>query len=370
MAATTVNTELYDRSKDVKDFDDSKAGVKGLVDSGITTIPRFFVHPVETLSDLGRNSTTQPNTLVIPLIDLSGVDDSDFRSTIVENIARSSRDLGFFQIINHGIEVEALERVIVAIKGFHEQPVDVKARMYRRDKKSNISFYSNLDLFHSKAAAWRDTLHIKLGPNLPEIDEIPEICRNGVMEWNQNVTNLGEMLMGLLSEGLGLDTERLKDMGFLERRVMAASYYPCCPQPDLTVGIASHTDPGALTILLQDQIGGLQVKYGDQWLDVKPVPGALVINIGDLLQIASNDEYRSVEHRVLANPVKEPRISTAVFFSPSIGDSLYGPLTELVSLEKPPKYRQFTYTDYMTRFFTKELDSKSLLNCYRLLDTE
>jgi isopenicillin N synthase-like dioxygenase len=71
---------------------------------------------------------------------------------------------------------------------------------------------------------------------------------------------------------------------------MAAHYYPYCPQPDLTVGIMSHTDPGVLTVLLQDQIGGLQVKHGEGWVDVKPVPGAIVINVGDIMQVGTSNQ--------------------------------------------------------------------------------
>ncbi|KAH7570895.1 hypothetical protein JRO89_XS05G0216500 [Xanthoceras sorbifolium] len=360
-----MNPESYDRAVHIKQFDDAKTGVKGLIDSGITTIPRFFIHPPETLSALEPNSTTRPDPQLIPTIDLSGL-----RSTIVEKIARASRELGFFQVVNHGIEPEVLERVIGAIKGFHEQPAEIKARVYRRDMNRGVSFFSNIDLFHSQAASWRDTLQVKLGPTLPELDEIPEICRNEVVEWNQNVTKLGEVLMELLCEGLGVDMGRLKEMEFLRGRTMVAHYYPYCPQPDLTVGTASHTDPGALTILLQDQTGGLQVKCGEEWMDVKPVPGALVINIGDILQIMSNDEYKSVDHRVVANASREPRISVAVFFNSSDRDSLHGPLPELISPEKPALFRQFSYADYMRRFFTKELDGNSLVNYYRLSGRE
>ncbi|KAK2635592.1 hypothetical protein Ddye_030384 [Dipteronia dyeriana] len=359
-----MNTESYDRAKQVQQFDDSKTGVKGLVDSGITTIPRFFIHPPETLSDIKPNSTTRPDAELIPTIDLS-----DLRPTIVEKIARASRDLGFFQIVNHGIEPEILERLIGAIKGFHEQPAEIKAPVYSRERNRGVSFSSNVDLFSSKAASWRDTLQVKLGPTQPELDKIPEICRNQVVEWNQNVTKLGEVLMQFLCEGLGVDKERFKEMNFSEGRTMVAHYYPYCPQPDLTLGISSHTDPGVLTILLQDQRGGLQVKRGEEWVDVKPVPGALVINIGDILQIISNDEYKSVEHRVFANASREPRISVAVFFHSSDRDSLHGPLSELISPEKPAHFRQFSYTEFMGRFFTKELDGKSLANYYRLSGT-
>ncbi|PNT15814.2 hypothetical protein POPTR_010G107500v4 [Populus trichocarpa] len=371
MAATindTANQE-YDRSKEVKQFDDSKIGVKGLIDSGITSIPRIFIHPPETLSDLkSKRSTRLPDSEsnLIPTIDISGLEDSNRRSAVVDKVGRACREFGFFQVVNHGVPLEVLDRTIGGIKGFHELPTEEKMRWYRREMGSGVSFLSNVDLFHSKAASWRDTLQMTLGPNLPELEEIPEICRNELVDWNQCAKQLGELLMELLCEGLGLNAGKLKDLTFLDARTMAAHYYPYCPQPDLTVGIMSHTDPGVLTVLLQDQIGGLQVKHGEGWVDVKPVPGAIVINVGDIMQILSNDEYKSNEHRVLANGCHEPRISIAIFFNPLKRDSLFGPFPELISPEKPAVYREFIYTDYIKRFFTKELDGKSLTNYYKL----
>ncbi|GMI79045.1 hypothetical protein like AT1G06620 [Hibiscus trionum] len=357
--ATAVNGNHYDRAEEVKRFDESKIGVKGLLDSGLTTIPSIFIHPPETLSDLKPKPKQQ--SVAIPTIDLSGP-----RSTVVEQVAAASRTFGFFQIVNHGVPVQVLDRMIGSIRAFHEQPTDVKAKFYTRDIATGVNFISNVDLFHSKAASWRDTLQIKLGPTLPELENIPEVCRDEVVQWNLHSEALGERLMGLLSEGLGLDTDRLKNTTCLDARMMVGHYYPHCPQPDLTVGIASHTDPGVLTLLLQDHIGGLQIKHQGDWVDVKPVHGALVINIADILQIMSNDEYVSVEHRVLANPSEEPRVSIAVFYNPSAREALYGPFSELTSPEKPPRYRQFVYHDYMKRFFTKELDGKTLTNYYRM----
>ena len=97
---------------------------------------------------------------------------------------------------------------------------------------------------------------------------------------------MARVLYALLSEGLGLGAERLTEMGLVEGRVMVGHYYPFCPQPDLTVGLNSHADPGALTVLLQDHIGGLQVETKQGWIHVRPQPNALVINIGDFLQVS------------------------------------------------------------------------------------
>ncbi|KAI4313718.1 hypothetical protein L6164_026674 [Bauhinia variegata] len=362
----TVNggdsAEPYDRAKAVKQFDESKIGVKGIVDSGIQKIPPFFVHPSETLSDLKTRSESE---IEIPTVDLSGVESPDCRPAIVDQIRRAASTLGFFQIINHGIATEVLDRTIASLKAFHEQPTESKTRVYRREMGTGVSFMSNVDLYQSKAASWRDTLQIRLGPRLADVDEIPEICRDQVIEWDRHIVRLGEILMGSLSEGLGLNTETLKKMTCYEGRVMVGHYYPFCPQPDLTVGLTSHADPGVLTVLLQDSVGGLQVRSREGWLDVKPVPGALVINIGDLLQMISNEEYKSVDHRVLANGSGEPRVSVAVFYNPSARENLFGPLPELTSAEKPARYRSFTLNEFMTRFFSKQLDGKSLSNYFR-----
>jgi len=82
-------------------------------------------------------------------------------------------------------------------------------------------------------------------------------------------------------------------------------------------------------------------------------------------QIISNEEYKSADHRVLANPSNEPRVSIAVFLNPGHREKLFGPLPELISAEKPSLYRDFTLNEFMTRFFKKELDGKSLTNFFR-----
>ncbi|MBA0845344.1 hypothetical protein Goarm_023360, partial [Gossypium armourianum] len=109
---------------------------------------------------------------------------------------------------------------------------------------------------------------------------------------------------------------------------LRVNFYPKCPQPDLTLGLSSHSDPGGMTLLLPDHdIAGLQVRKNGNWITVKPVPNAFIVNVGDQIQVMSNATYKSVEHRVIVNSVKD-RVSLAFFYNPK-SDLLIEPAKEL-----------------------------------------
>ncbi|KAJ0478605.1 putative deacetoxyvindoline 4-hydroxylase [Helianthus annuus] len=166
--------------------------------------------------------------------------------------------MGFFQVVNHGIPLSVMNEALQGISRFHEQDVEIKKWFYTRDASRPVVYNSNLDLYTSTTANWRDTFFSFMAPSPPPPEELPE--------------------------ALGLKPSYLGDLDCDKGLAFVGHCYPACPQPDLTMGTTKHTDTGFLTVLLQDEIRGLQILHQNQWVDVPPTPGALVINIGDLLQ--------------------------------------------------------------------------------------
>ncbi|KAL7144917.1 hypothetical protein ABFS83_07G043200 [Erythranthe nasuta] len=276
-----VRETKYDRAGELKSFDETKAGVKGLVDSGVETIPRIFRLPEE----YPTNTTAHANesNFDIPVFDL-GKQSID-RKVTVEKIRHASEKYGFFQVVNHGIPVSVLDEMLCGVRRFNEMDTEAKKVYYTRDVTRKFVYNSNFDLYSVPTVNWRDTFLSFMAPNPPKPEELPASCRDIQIEYSRHVMNLGFRLFGLLSEALGLEYSQLTEMGCTDGLTFVGHYYPACPQPELTLGATNHTDDAFLTVLLQDQIGGLQVFLDNTWIDIPPVHGALVINIGDLLQV-------------------------------------------------------------------------------------
>ena len=147
--------------KRVKEFQESKAGVKGIVDSGVTKIPRMFIHP--PAEDLQQNNK-QEHHFQVPTIDLKGIDKSPARrKEVISEISKAAEAWGFFQIVNHGVPLDVMDDVLKSVRRFHEQPHEAKAEWYSRDFRNKaFNYFSNGDvkiLNPSTPAGWRDSIH-------------------------------------------------------------------------------------------------------------------------------------------------------------------------------------------------------------------
>ncbi|KAE9619060.1 putative deacetoxyvindoline 4-hydroxylase [Lupinus albus] len=338
------------QKQELKAFDDTKTGVKGLVDAGITKIPRIFT--ASTIENSFKTSTSTSNELQIPVIDLK------YEELQKDGVAR--KDI-IDKVVNHGIPKEVLDDMIEGVRRFHEQTHDVKKEFYTRDGSRKVRFFSNFDLYESKAANWRDTTICGMAPDPPKPEQLTITCREIMICYSKHVKRLRDIILELLSEALQLKRKHLEEMECGKGHVLVSHYYPACPEPDKTMGITEHSDPDFFTILLQDCIGGLQVFYQNQWVDIKPVEGALVINLRDLIQLISNDKLKSGKHRVLANTIG-PRISVACFFNTYYYPSnrVYGPIKELLSEPSLPLYKETTARDYVLYYNSKGLRTPAL----------
>lgn len=353
----------HGRLEKLEAFDETKAGVKGLVDQGIAEVPSIFVRSQE---DISRDYPTAViGSFHIPVIDLQfGIESQ--RNCVVDSIRRASETLGFFQLVNHGVPEAVMNDMLKGVRAFFELPKEQKMKLYRRDSGVPAKYVSNFDLYTTGFANWRDTLAVMMHPEEAGTNELPLVCRDKIAEYSKHIDKLATTLFELLSEALSLDSNHLSDLGCTGGHTLQCHYYPPCPEPELTMGISKHTDPCFITILLQDQTGGLQVLYENKfWIDVPHVDGALVVNMGDLLQILSNDKFTSAAHRAVVK-TKGPRISVAAFCKIHHIPRVYGPIKELTSEDNPPKYREITGNKYISSFRSKGLDGIPPLQSLKL----
>ena len=171
-----TNTDsTYDRKTEVKAFDDSKTGVKGLLESGLEKIPRMFYTDKLNLTETSKSDSK----FTIPIIDLKGLHGDSVRHTeIVDQIRSACQKWGFFQVINHGIPTEVLDGMIKGIQRFHEQDAEVRKEFYGRDSGKKVRYFSNAHLLQSEEANWRDTLGWQTAPNPAKPEEIPAVFRS------------------------------------------------------------------------------------------------------------------------------------------------------------------------------------------------
>lgn len=291
----------------------------------------------------------------IPLVDLEDLNESA-RHMVIHKIRHACQQHGIFQIVNHGVHEKVIQNMLDVAREFFTMPAENRALLYSEDPSRVVRLSTSFNIQKENVFNWRDYLRHHCHPLEDYIDSWPAkpaAYREVASKYCREVRALILKLLCVISESLGLEPDFLNKALGKHGQHMAINYYPRCPNPELTYGLPSHTDPNALTVLLQDQISGLQLLMNGRWVAVPPIPNAFVVNIGDQLQVLSNGIYKSAIHRAIVNP-SESRISIPTFYCPS-PDAVIEPADLLINPDNPVRYRKFTYQEYYHNFWSAGL---------------
>jgi isopenicillin N synthase-like dioxygenase len=257
---------------------------------------------------------------------------------------RACREFGFFYVTGHGVDPRLVTALAGLARNFFAQPVDHKLRIAmsgggrawrgyfpvggeltsgRPDRKEGVYFGTELALTDPRVRAGLP-LH---GPNL--FPDLPGF-RERVLEYMGAVTTVGQRLLCEIASGLGLQRDYILERYTRDPTVLFRIFnYP--PGRAGELGVGEHTDYGFLTLLWQDETGGLEVQHQDRWLDVPPIPGSFVCNVGDMLERLTGGRYVSALHRARNNTQRD-RISMPLFLDPRF-DAVLLPIS---AAESPP----------------------------------
>jgi len=284
----------------------------------------------------------------VPVIDIAELESP----ASLAAIDRACREWGFFQVTGHGIEPALLRDVFDVSRNFFAQPAGEKRRV-QRDADNPWGYYDR-ELTKNRQD-WKEIYDFgpadggTLKPRWPS-GHLRLRFEPIVRAYYASCRALALRLLSAMASNLGVSASHLVQ-GFDDAHTsfLRLNYYPQCRLScgdERPFGVGEHTDAGALTLLLQDDQAGLEVCREGRWFLVEPTPGALVINIGDMIQVWSNDRYRAALHRVVTNPTRD-RYSVPFFLSPSY-ETTYAPLPTTVTPERPARYRPIQWREFRT----------------------
>jgi isopenicillin N synthase-like dioxygenase len=280
----------------------------------------------------------------LPIIDIGNL-----RSAATQRaIDAACREWGFFQVVGHGIAERTLAALRREMRAFFALPHSAK-RAVVRTAENPWGFYDRE--LTKRTRDWKQVYDYgpadggAIAPQLPA--ELPRFAA-AIARFYAECDALAFELVEVIAGNLGMPPGAL-DACFRPEHTsfLRLNYYPPCPTParpaglDLpnagSLGVNHHTDAGALTLLLQDEQPGLEVLHDGAWHLVEPRRDALVVNIGDIVQVWSNDRYTAALHRGLVSADAE-RYSAPFFFNPAYATE-YAPLPSTVDARHPPRYR-------------------------------
>jgi isopenicillin N synthase-like dioxygenase len=303
-----------------------------------------------------------------PVIDVSGLAEGDdgARVRVAADLERPCAEWGVFQIVGHGVPADELAEFEAAMRRFFARPPDEKATVRRT--RENARGYYDEELTKNRPD-WKEVFDYGAER---AAGEAPARHSDGVNQWpggrgeeaaafqrillrhHASCTRVAHALLRALCTSLGLAPDALTPAFGRDSSFVRLNRYAACPEPadpDAPLfpdrghlGVHHHTDAGALTLVYQDAVEGLQVHHGGRWHTLDTVPGAFAVNLGDMLQVWSNDRYRSPLHRVIVHRDRA-RCSAPFFFNPSY-DTVCAPLPGLLEAGEAPRFRPISWAHF------------------------
>jgi isopenicillin N synthase-like dioxygenase len=339
-----------------------------------------FISASQVFAPMSQSAARSMPISALPLIDLSGLRSPSAveRGNLAGYIGRACRDKGFFYIENHGVPQRLIEAVFREAHNFFGLPMAERLAIGRDHSFCNRGYepMGGQDLEQTGVPDLKEAFD--LGVELPESDPrvVARKVNHGPNQWPEGLPafrgvigdyfncmrDLAVRLMGTLALSLGLAEDYFAGFCGEPVALMRLLHYP--PQPAKPYpgekGCGAHTDWGAITLLLQDDAGGLQIRdpiHG--WLQAPPRPGTFIVNLGDLIARWTNDVYRSTEHRVI-NISGRDRFSVP-FFLDGNPDHLVSCLPGCAGPGNVPKYPPVTVAEH-----TQEMHRRTVVTAARL----
>lgn len=362
------------RMNDSQSESQYQKGVKHLCENGIKKVPKKYILPIPDRPNTGKESHYKEANIKLPVIDFAELQGPN-RSQVLKALTNACEQYGFFQVVNHGIPTDAISSTTDVCKRFFELPFEERVKYMSKDMKAPVRYGTSFSQNKDGVYCWRDFLKLVChpAPDVPsQWPSSPQDLRKQVAAYSKETRNLFLLLTAAILETLGLwsaemnlteENETLQE--FQEgSQMIVANCYPPCPEPELTLGMPPHSDYGFLTLLLQDEVKGLQIQFEEKWLTVEPIPNAFVVNIGDHLEIFSNGRYRSVLHRVLVNQEKT-RVTVASLHSLSF-DRVIQPSPKLINKNNPRRYKDTDFATFLEFISSREPKNKAFLESRKL----
>ncbi len=261
-------------------------------------------------------------------------------------------DVGFAYLIGHGVSDELVASVFEASRRFHALPLPEKMaielnELHRGYIPINTSTDRNSELAEVTKPNQSASFMMMTGDFLPGPNQWPDLdgFRSTLERYHETLASLASKVIDLLMVALGEPEAPAGAFDYPTTWLRLLHYPPQPPDPDL-YGSAPHIDYGAITILAQDDIGGLQVQDpAGKWLDVPPRSGAFILNTGSMIRRWSNGRLRATPHRVINSSGRE-RYSVPFFFDPNV-DTVVEPLPSCVTADRPAAYEPMRVGDFL-----------------------